>query len=401
MTFDDFGLDPRCLRVLHQQEIVTPTPVQEQAIPIALTGRDLIGVAQTGTGKTLAFALPSLTRLASQHVTRNNMLVLTPTRELAVQVERVVDRLAKTVQMRSAAIYGGVGMEKQTQDLRKGREIIVATPGRLLDHLGRGNLNFQQLSILILDEADRMLDMGFLPDIRRILRQVPRERQTMMFSATFPDEIARLTSEMMNNPERISIGAVLRPVDSVRQLIYPVRPEDKTRLLLKILDEQKITSAVIFMRTKDRTERVGHMLHKRGFKAAAIHGDRSQSQREQALDGFRKGKYAILAATDVAARGLDIEGITHVINYDVPPTAEDYIHRIGRTARAHAEGDAITFICPSDHTALETIERALGRNLPRAEWDSAPPVLSLYTSAEAAKPKAGPRRPVRRLLRRR
>ena len=188
----------------------------------------------------------------------------------------------------------------------------------------------------------------------------------MMFSATFPDEIARLTSEMMNNPERISIGAVLRPVDSVRQLIYPVRPEDKTRLLLKILDEQKITSAVIFMRTKDRTERVGHMLHKRWFKAAAIHGDRSQSQREQALDGFRKGKYAILAATDVAARGLDIEGITHVINYDVPPTAEDYIHRIGRPARAHAVGDAITFICPSDPTALETIERALGRNLPRA-----------------------------------
>jgi len=184
-------------------------------------------------------------------------------------------------------------------------------------------------------------------------------------------------------------------------LIYPVRPEDKTRLLLKILDEQKIDSAVIFMRTKDRTERVGHMLHKRGFKAAAIHGDRSQSQREQALDGFRKGKYSILAATDVAARGLDIEGITHVINYDVPPTAEDYIHRIGRTARAQAEGDAITFICPSDHTALETIERALGRNLPRAEWEDAPPVLSLFQPKETAKAKAGPRRPVRRLLRRR
>lgn len=401
MTFDEFGLDPRCLRVLHQQEIVTPTPVQEQAIPIALSGRDLIAVAQTGTGKTLAFSLPALTRLAAEHVTRNSILVLTPTRELAVQVQRVMEQLAKTLHMHSVAVYGGVGMEKQTQDLRKGREIIVATPGRLLDHLGRGNVAFQHLRILILDEADRMLDMGFLPDIRRILRQLPRERQTMMFSATFPDEIARLTAEMMNNPERISVGPVARPVDSVRQLIYPVRPEDKTRLLLKILEEQKISSAVIFLRTKDRTERVGHMLHKRGFNAAAIHGDRSQRQREQALEGFRKGKYSILVATDVAARGLDIEGITHVINYDIPPTAEDYIHRIGRTARAQAEGDAITFVCPADHTALETIERALGRNLPRAEWDGAPPVLSLYTPKEVMKPKAGPRRPVRRLLRRR
>ena len=401
MTFDEFGIDPRCLRVLHQQEIVTPTPVQEQAIPIALTGRDLIAVAQTGTGKTLAFSLPALTRLAAQHITKNNVLVLTPTRELAVQVERVVAELAKALHMHSVAVYGGVGMEKQTQDLRKGRQIIVATPGRLLDHLGRGNVAFQQLSILILDEADRMLDMGFLPDIRRILRQLPRERQTMMFSATFPDEIARLTSEMMNDPERVSIGAVLRPVDSVRQLIYPVRPEDKTRLLVKIIEEQNISSAVVFLRTKDRTERVGHTLHKRGINVAAIHGDRSQRLREQALDGFRSGKYSILVATDVAARGLDIEGITHVINYDIPPTAEDYIHRIGRTARAQAEGDAITFVCPSDHTALETIERALGRNLPRAEWESAPPVLSLYTPTDAAKPKAGPRRPVRRLLRRR
>lgn len=401
MTFDEFGLDSRCLRVLHQQEIVTPTPVQAQAIPIALTGRDLIAVAQTGTGKTLAFSLPALTRLASLHVTKNNVLVLTPTRELAVQVQRVMEQLAKSMHMHSVAIYGGMGMDKQTQDLRKGRQIIVATPGRLLDHLGRGNVAFQQLSILILDEADRMLDMGFLPDIRRILRQLPRERQTMMFSATFPDEIARLTSEMMNNPERISVGPIARPVDSVRQLVYPVRPEDKTRLLLKILEEQQITSAVIFLRTKDRTERIGHMLHKRGLKAAAIHGDRSQRQREQALDGFRKGKYSILVATDVAARGLDIEGITHVINYDIPPTSEDYIHRIGRTARAQAEGDAITFVCPSDHTALETIERALGRNLPRAEWDDAPPVLSLFVEKQAAKAKPGPRRPVRRLLRRR
>ena len=401
MTFDEFGLDPRCLRVLHQQEIVTPTPVQAQAIPIALEGRDVIAVAQTGTGKTLAFSLPALTRLAGLHVTKNNVLVLTPTRELAVQVQRVVEQLAKAMHMHSTSIYGGVGMEKQTQDLRKGKQVIVATPGRLLDHLGRGNVAFPQLQILILDEADRMLDMGFLPDIRRILRQLPRERQTMMFSATFPDEIAKLTSEMMNEPERISVGPIARPVDSVRQLIYPVRPEDKTRLLVKILTEQEIISAVIFLRTKDRTERVSNTLHKQGLNAAAIHGDRSQRQREQALDGFRKGKYKILVATDVAARGLDIEGVTHVINYDIPPTSEDYIHRIGRTARAQAEGDAITFVCPSDHTALETIERALGRNLPRAEWEDAPPVLSLFQPKEVTKAKPGPRRPVRRLLRRR
>ncbi|MDZ4858557.1 MAG: DEAD/DEAH box helicase [Candidatus Hydrogenedentes bacterium] len=401
MTFDDFGLDPRCLRVLHEQQIITPTPVQAQAMPIALAGRDVIAVAQTGTGKTLAFSLPALTRLASEHNTRNQMLVLTPTRELAVQVERVIQILAKSLHMHSAAIYGGVGMDKQTQDLKRGREIIVATPGRLLDHMGRGNVAFPQLRILVLDEADRMLDMGFLPDIRRILRQLPRERQTMMFSATFPDEIARLTSEMMNEPERISVGLIARPVDSVRQLMYPVMPEDKARLLLKILEEQNITSAVIFLRTKDRTERIGTMLHKKGYKAACIHGDRSQRLREQALDGFRKGRYSILVATDVAARGLDIEGITHVINYDIPPTAEDYIHRIGRTARAQAEGDAITFVSPAEHTALETIERALGRNLPRSEWDGAPPVLSLYQSKEDAKPKPGPRRPARRLLRRR
>lgn len=400
-TFDDFGLDPRCLRVLHEQKIVIPTPVQAQAIPVALTGKDLIAVAQTGTGKTLAFSLPALTRLASQHVTRNNVLVLTPTRELAVQVQRVVEAIAKPLHMHSVAVYGGVGMEKQTQDLRRGRQIVVATPGRLLDHMGRGNVSFPQLRILILDEADRMLDMGFLPDIRRIIRQLPGERQTMMFSATFPDEIARLTSEMMRNPERISVGPIARPVDTVRQLLYPVMPEDKTRLLVKILEEQHIASAVIFLRTKDRTERVANMLHKRGFKAAAIHGDRSQRQREQALDGFRKGKYSILVATDVAARGLDIEGITHVINYDIPPTAEDYIHRIGRTARAQAEGDAITFVAPAEHTALETIERALGRNLPRAEWDGAPTVLSLYTPKKASDPKGGARRPVRRLLRRR
>jgi ATP-dependent RNA helicase RhlE len=402
MPFDVFDLDPRCLRVLHEADIRTPTPIQAQAIPIALTGRDVIGVAQTGTGKTLAFTLPSLTRLAQEKPRRNMMLVLVPTRELAVQVEKVVEDIGRPLQIRSVAIYGGVSLERQAADIKRGRAVVVATPGRLLDHMGRGNLTFDELSILVLDEADRMLDMGFLPDIRKILRKLPRERQTMMFSATFPDEIARLTGEMMHNPERVSVGAISRPVDAVRQLIYTVMSEHKSELLLDILRSQDIHSALIFLRTKQRTERVSQLLRKQGFKASAIHGDRSQKQREQALEGFRKGKYRILVATDVAARGLDVEGISHVINYDIPPTADDYIHRIGRTARAEAEGDAITFVSPNEHLPLETIERALARRLPRAEWEKAVPVLSLYAPPGEAKKKAtGRRRGGGRLLRRR
>ncbi|MCC6486661.1 MAG: DEAD/DEAH box helicase [Candidatus Hydrogenedentes bacterium] len=403
MPFSAFELDPRCMRVLHEAGITTPTPIQAQAIPIALTGRDLIGVAQTGTGKTLAFALPSLTRLAAGRIERNVMLVMVPTRELAVQVHKVMEEAGKALQIRSIAVYGGVSLEKQAQDLRRGRAVVVATPGRLLDHMSRGNVAFPHLSILVLDEADRMLDMGFLPDIRTILRKLPRERQTLMFSATFPDEISRLAHEMMHDPERVSVGAVARPVDSVRQLLYTVMPEDKSNLLLDILRSQDISSAVIFLRTKQRTERLSEMLRKHAFKATAIHGDRSQRQREQALDGFRKGKYRILVATDVAARGLDVDGISHVINYDVPPTADDYIHRIGRTARAQAEGDAITFVSPAEHLPLEAIERALGRRLPRAEWEKAVPVLSLYTPPEEKKASTGGtrRRGAPRLLRRR
>ncbi|GMV92257.1 MAG: DEAD/DEAH box helicase [Candidatus Hydrogenedentota bacterium] len=402
MPFDAFDLDPRCLRVLHEADIQTPTPIQAQAIPVALTGRDVIGVAQTGTGKTLAFTLPSLTRLAQEKLRRNMMLVLVPTRELAVQVEKVVEEIGKPLQIRSVAVYGGVSLERQAGELKRGRAVVVATPGRLLDHMGRGNLSFEELSILVLDEADRMLDMGFLPDIRKILRKLPRERQTLMFSATFPDEINRLTGEMMHNPERVSVGAISRPVDAVRQLLYTVMPEHKSELLLDILRSKDIKSAVVFLRTKQRTERVAQTLRKQGFKAAAIHGDRSQKQREQALDGFRKGKYRVLVATDVAARGLDVEGISHVINFDIPPTADDYIHRIGRTARAEAEGDAITFVSPSEHLPLEAIERALARRLPRAEWEKAVPVLSLYSPpGESKKTSSSRRRTGGRLLRRR
>ncbi len=400
MPFSAFELDPRCLRVLHEADIVTPTPIQAQAIPIALAGRDLIGVAQTGTGKTLAFTLPSLTRLAAQKIRSCMMLVLVPTRELALQVQKVVAEMGRPLQIRSVPIYGGVSLDKQTAELRRGRAVIVATPGRLLDHLSRGNLKFDQLSILVLDEADRMLDMGFLPDIRKILRRLPQDRQTLMFSATFPDEIARLAREMLRDPERVTVGQVSRPVDTVRQLVYTVMPEEKSGLLLDLLRKEGITSALVFLRTKQRTERVSQILRKQGLRATAIHGDRSQKQREQALEGFRKGKYQILVATDVAARGLDVDGISHVINYDIPPTADDYIHRIGRTARAEAEGDAFTFVSPADHLPLEAIERALARRLPRAEWEKAVPVLSLYTPPEERKHGARRKAP-RRMLRRR
>ena len=395
MTFDEFELDPRCLSVLRAKSISTPTPVQEQAIPIALSGRDLVASAQTGTGKTLGFALPALTRLAQNKPRHNRMLVLVPTRELCIQVESVIAELARALGMRSTLLYGGVGMQPQFTRLKRGCDIIVATPGRLLDHMGRGSVRFPDLEILVLDEADRMLDMGFLPDVRRILAKLPKNRQTMMFSATFAGELQQLTAEMLRDPERIAVGLVAKPVDAVRQLLYPVRQEDKSRVLVEMLREEGIDSGLIFLRTKSRTDRLGRLLHRAGFQVAVIHGDLSQKHRQRAMEEFRSGKKALLVATDVAARGLDIEGISHVINYDIPLNPDDYIHRIGRTARAQREGDAITFVCPTEHAALAAIEKALGRNLPRRELPGAPPVLSTW------RPAGERRRSVRRLFRRR
>ncbi|HOV74312.1 MAG TPA: DEAD/DEAH box helicase [Candidatus Hydrogenedentes bacterium] len=386
MTFEEFSIDPRFMKLLKAQGIVEPTPVQEQAIPVALEGKDLLAIAQTGTGKTLAFALPSLTRLAGLPRTKNAMLVLAPTRELAIQVHAVIEPLAKSAGLNAVCVYGGAGMDKQATALRQGRTVVVATPGRLLDHFGRGNVRFDHLAILVLDEADRMLDMGFLPDIRRILDKLPKDRQTLFFSATFPQEIARLAADMQQSPQRIEVGTIMTPVDSVRQQIYTVSATSKISLLTKILRDPAVTSALVFIRTKHRTDRVAKALHREGFKAQAIHGDRSQNQRQHALDGFREGRYKILVATDVAARGLDIQGISHVINFDIPKTAEEYIHRIGRTARASAEGDAITFVCPEEFMDLKTLEKALGKNLPRAEWEGAVPVISLFTP-ESERPK--------------
>ena len=327
------------------------------------------------------------------------MLVLVPTRELCVQVEAVIQELCKALQLTSTLIYGGVGMNSQTNALRRGTDVIVATPGRLLDHMGRGNVRFNDLEILVFDEADRMLDMGFLPDIQRILAKLPAKRQTMMFSATFAPEIERLSADILTDPERIEVGFVTQPVDAVRQVLVPARQEQKSEVFLGLIKQENIDSAIVFLRTKERTDRLGRTLKKAGHNAAVIHGDLNQRQRQQALEGFREGKYKFLVATDVAARGLDIDDISHVINYDIPPTADDYVHRVGRTARAKKEGDAITFVCPGEFAALGNIEKAIGKNLPQRDYPGAPKILSVW-KAPGAKG-AGSRRRVRGLMRRR
>lgn len=385
MSFDRFDLDPRCLTLLQEQEIVTPTPVQEQAIPVVAAGHDLIATAQTGTGKTLGFALPCLTRLARETLAPNQMLVLVPTRELAQQVYSVIHDFGQRLGVRAAVLYGGVGFGPQIDALRKGASVIVATPGRLLDHMHQGRVKFPNLKILVLDEADRMLDMGFMPDIRRIVSKLPRQRQTLMFSATFPDEIAYLAHQLLKNPERVAIGSTTRPVDTVQQCIYCVHTEDKVDLLTRVLKEENCRSTLVFLRTKHRTDRIGKALRRMNLRAAIIHGDRTQGQRQDALDGFKQGKYDILVATDVAARGLDIEGISHVINFDIPESVDAYIHRIGRTGRAEAVGDAITFVTPDDRDLLRSIEKRLGHNIPRKEWEKAP-TIRLTFEPPTAKP---------------
>lgn len=374
------SLDPKCLRALKAEGITEPTPIQAQAIPPVLDGRDVVAVAQTGTGKTLAFALPALTVLAQERPKRNGMLVLTPTRELALQVKSVVETYGSGMGFRITCLYGGVSLAPQAEALRRGSHIIVATPGRLLDHMSRGAINFRDLEILVLDEADRMLDMGFLPDIKRIVAKLPEERQTLMFSATFPPQISKMAADMQYQPVRIEVGPVATPVESVRQEIYTVSQTGKLPLLSDLLRGPQVQSVLVFLRTKHRTDRVAKALHKEGFRVQAIHGDRSQSQRQHALDGFRQGRYNVLVATDVAARGLDIKGISHVINFDVPNNPEEYIHRIGRTARASEKGDAITFVSPDECVALGNIETALGAQLPRAAWEGAVPVVSLFRS---------------------
>jgi len=363
--FESLGLNPALLKAVQELGFKHPTPIQVKAIPPVLEGRDMIGCAQTGTGKTAAFLLPVMHRLMAGTKGGTRVLVLEPTRELAAQVEEDFRDLGKHSHLKCATVYGGVGFGNQTTALRNGFDIIVATPGRLLDHMERGNAKFDKLTVLVLDEADRMMDMGFIPDLRRILHKLPKVRQTLFFSATMPPEIERLSREMLKDPIKIDVGRRPTPATGITAAVYPVAQNRKTSLLTLLLRSPNMNSVLVFTRTKHRAERLGEQLQSRGFSVAIIHGNRSQGQREQALDQFKDGKAQVMVATDIAARGLDIQDISHVINYDVPNTAEDYVHRIGRTGRAQAIGDAFTLVAYEEEAAMSEIEKSLGQTLPR------------------------------------
>ena len=359
-------LHPNLLKGIHDLGFLRPTPIQAQTIPLILGGRDVIGCAQTGTGKTAAFVLPILHKLLEGKSTKNvRALIIAPTRELALQSMDHLKSLSRYVHLKGEAIFGGVPMQPQISALARGMDILSATPGRLLDHVYSGRIDFVDLQTLVLDEADRMLDMGFLPDIRKILSLLPPKRQNLLFSATMPQEILNLTRELLHNPASVQIGPRLSPAVGIRQAVYPVSRHLKTDLLVEILRGQGMNSVLIFVRTKRSTDRLMHELVRRGIRASVLHGDRSQSQRLRALEDFRYGKTPVMVATDIAARGIDIEDITHVINYDVPEQPEDYIHRIGRTARAEATGDAFTLVDKEEESRIVAIERVIHRTLPR------------------------------------
>ncbi len=364
-TFESLGLNEQLLKAVREAGWEHPTPIQAKAIPPVLAGRDLLGCAQTGTGKTGAFLLPTLQRILATERGGTRVLVVEPTRELAAQVDADFKELAKHVPLKCQTVYGGVGFGPQVQALRHNTDVIVATPGRLLDHMERGNCKLDRLQVFILDEADRMMDMGFMPDLRRIVRMLPKVRQTLFFSATIPPEIERLTREILTNPVQIDVGRRPLPATGITHAIYPVAQNQKTPLLTLLLRTPGMGSVLVFTRTKHRAERLYEQLKVRGFNVDCLHGDRSQQQREQALEQFRNGQIQVMVATDIAARGLDIQDITHVINYDVPGTAEDYVHRIGRTGRAQAVGDAFTLVSFGEEAAMGEIERSLGQALPR------------------------------------
>ncbi|MEQ2007819.1 MAG: DEAD/DEAH box helicase [Limisphaerales bacterium] len=385
MAFAKLGLSEGVLEGVKAMGYKEPTPIQLRAIPLVLEGRDLIGSAQTGTGKTAAFALPILTRLQS-HKRAARALILEPTRELASQVETAFRDHARFTDLTVAVIYGGVGYQKQLDALKTGVDVIVATPGRLLDHMEQGNCNLGQIEHLVLDEADRMLDMGFLPDVKRILQKCPNERQTMLFSATIPPAIETLIQWAMKNPETIEIGARRSPAETVKHVLYQVSDTQKTDLLLELLKRVNYDSVIIFCRTKHGADRVAHTLKAANHAVAILHSNRTQAEREQALEGFRKGKYEVLVATDIAARGLDIAKVSHVINYDVPQHPEDYVHRIGRTGRAENSGDAFTIMVAEDAMHVFSIERYISKTIPREKLEGFP---YRYTALfEADKPGA-------------
>jgi ATP-dependent RNA helicase RhlE len=348
---------------------VEPTPIQLRAIPLILSGKDVIGSAQTGTGKTAAFALPILSKIES-HKPAPRVLVLEPTRELAAQVDTAIRDFARFTTLRVEVFFGGVGYGRQMDALRKGLDIIVATPGRLLDHIREGACKLDHIQYLVLDEADRMLDMGFLPDVRKIIDRCPRNRHTSLFSATVPPEIETLITWAMRNPETIEIGARRTPAETVKHVIYPVSDSQKIDLLLELLERVHYDSVIVFCRTKHGADRVAHLLKRNNHAVAVLHSNRTQREREQALKGFRDGKFEVLVATDIAARGLDIADVSHVINYDVPQHPEDYIHRIGRTGRAEATGDAFTLMVAEDSRHVQAIERFISQKIERVKLEN-------------------------------
>src|SRR5690242_3313447 len=388
MSFRALNLSPQMLQAVHDAGYTEPTPIQIAAIPLILAGHDVIGIAQTGTGKTAAFVLPILMKLAaSMHNgqrRRTRARVVAPTRELVVQIEENVRAYAKHVPLRMATVFGGVSERPQIEALRSGVDLVVATPGRLIDLMDQRVANLSGIEFLVLDEADRMLDMGFLPPIRRIVKALPQKRQTLMFSASLSREIEELTHQFQRSPRIVQIGRRANPAETVTQFAYEVPPHLKSALLLHLLGDPKFDTVLVFTRTKRGADRIARRLESSGIKTGSIHSNRSQNQRLRALKDFKSGAVRVLVATDIAARGIDVDGISHVVNYDFPMHAEDYVHRIGRTGRAHAVGDAISFVTPEDHKELRLLERFIGRGIVRkkAEGFNYSAVAPAYNPAD-------------------
>ncbi|MFZ0242934.1 MAG: DEAD/DEAH box helicase [Desulfobacterales bacterium] len=406
MNFETFKFHPAVAAGVAAAGYKEPTPIQTQAIPQVLAGGDLIGLAQTGTGKTAAFVLPILDRLMGRSPGRVRALIIAPTRELAEQIHQAIETLGRKTRIRSVTVYGGVGINPQIQKLRRA-DIVVACPGRLLDHIGRHSVDLSQLEVLVIDEADQMFDMGFMPDIRRILSHLPAKRQTMLFSATMPPEIRRLAGDILQHPATVKVG-ITAPADTVSHALYPVAPHLKTALLLTLLGNTPTESVLVFTRTKHRAKSLEKKLVAAGFRSASLQGNLSQTRRQAALDGFRDGRFQILVATDIAARGIDVTQISHVINYDIPSTPEAYIHRIGRTGRATRSGEAFTLVTGEDKIMVRAINRMIGAEIeqrllpafdygspapqkePRPQWMKRPPrkPFGVARSRSTARPAA-------------
>jgi ATP-dependent RNA helicase RhlE len=382
MSFTHFGLSERILDAVHAVGYTTPTPIQLLAISPALAGRDLIASAQTGTGKTAAFVLPLLQRLTEGNAALGRhhdprALVLTPTRELAQQVQQAVADYGRFLSLRALSVYGGVSIDAQFKQLRRGADIVVATPGRLLDHMQRGSIDLSHIEVLVLDEADRMLDMGFIRDIRKIIGAIPKKRQTLLFSATISSDIASMAANILNDPQTVEAGERRNPAETIEQHFYAVPKERKMDLLVHAINTEDMDSVLVFSRTKHGADKITRRLDQRGMAAVAIHSDRTQGQRERALEGFRQGRVRVLVATDIAARGIDVTGISHVINFDVPAYAEDYIHRIGRTGRAGATGSALTFVGRDEQDSLRKIEKFISRRFTVGTYPGLPPAQAV------------------------